>query len=175
VARRVRFSRRHLSPEDIAGHHRDLQEALRIYYQPGHDGFDLRFRGYTAADLDRELDEVDVGSSFTLMAAVEASFRIDYLQRAYLKRKDPVSRAFRVLHKRRGAGVSLEDDILDVWKAHVNQTRLIGDLRAALGFRHWIAHGKYWEPKLGRAYNFANIYDLAKAVRTGFPLEKVAT
>jgi hypothetical protein len=48
---------------------------------------------------------------------------------------------------------------------------MIGALRGALNFRHWIAHGRYWEPKLGRAYGFADIYNLAKGIVAGFPLK----
>ena len=175
MARRVRFSGRRLSLEGIARHHRDLQEALRLYYRPGHDGFESRFLGYSAADIARDLaaclGEVDVASSFSVIAMLEAAFRIDYLQRNYQKRRDPISRDFRKLHKGRGSKASLEDEILDVWRAHTRQRRLIGDLRGALNFRHWVAHGRYWQPKLGRAYDFATIHVLAEAALAAFQLE----
>lgn len=115
MARRVSFSGRHLLLDEIHHHHRDVRDALLLYYRQGHDGFELGFLGYTAAGLDSELNarliEVDVASCFSLLAAVEAAFRIDYLRRSYLKMKDPISRDLRELHKRQGARVSFEHDI----------------------------------------------------------------
>ena len=31
----------------------------------------------------------------------------------------------------------------------------------AFKYRHWLAHGRYWEPKLGRIYDYYSLYDLA--------------
>jgi hypothetical protein len=178
MPRRVGFSDRHLSLEEIAQHHKDLEQALRLYFREGHDLFAQRFFGYAASELAAELSErlyeIEVASAFSVMAALEAAFRIDYLLRNYEKRKDPVSRDLRALHKRKGTNASLEDDIFRVWSAHISPPSIIGDLRGAFNFRHWLAHGRYWQPKLGRAYDFATIYALAEAVLNGFPLERPA-
>jgi hypothetical protein len=102
---------------------------------------------------------------------VEAAFRIDYLQRCYQREKDGISRAFRSLHKRRRARAHLEEEILEIWKQHTTgAATLISDLRAAFNFRHWLAHGRYWEPKFGRKYDYVSIYTLAANVFENFPL-----
>ena len=44
-------------------------------------------------------------------------------------------------------------------------SRLIGDVRGAFKFRHWVAHGRYWVAKLGRKYDFAYVHLLASAFR----------
>ena len=48
--------------------------------------------------------------------------------------------------------------------------KLIGDLRGAFRFRHWLAHGRYWNPKLGQKYDFVSVYSLAANVLGDFPL-----
>ena len=44
--------------------------------------------------------------------------------------------------------------------------RLISDTRSAFGYRDWLAHGRNWVPKLGRHYDFASVYNLARDVES---------
>ena len=65
-------------------------------------------------------NELDFVTMLVLMAAAEASIRLDFMERVEKRWKDPVSRAFREIHKklsRKHAAdrVSLEEDILDTW------------------------------------------------------------
>jgi hypothetical protein len=50
---------------------------------------------------------------------------------------------------------------------------LIGELRSAFKFRNWLAHGRYWTPKLGRNYDFESLYLLADAVFSPLPLRGI--
>lgn len=172
---RVAFSSKAVDIADYANHHSDLEESLRAYFSPIAPTFDVRFLGESIANvnaaLTQRLNEVDMGSALTVLSALEAKFRIDYLQRCYRREKDSLSRAFRDLHKKKKTRVRLETEILDIWKNYTNvEARVISDLRAAFAFRHWLAHGRYWEPKLGRKYDFVTIYTLAVSVLTSFPL-----
>lgn len=107
----------------------------------------------------------------SLLSAVEAAFRIDYLQRCYQKKKDNVSREFWEIYKEKETRASLKDDIFEVWKNNTaGSTRLIGELRGAFKFRHWLAHGRYWTPKLGRKYDYVSVYPLVSQAMTSFPL-----
>jgi hypothetical protein len=66
--------------------------------------------------------------------------------------------------------VSLEDDILGLWSQHhPTLKKRIGEFRGALKLRHWLAHGRYWIPKLGRKYDFADVYLLATIILGEFP------
>jgi hypothetical protein len=50
--------------------------------------------------------------------------------------------------------VRLDEEILEIWLDQENSPRnLIEEFRAALNYRHWLAHGRYWIPKLGRQYH----------------------
>jgi hypothetical protein len=57
------------------------------------------------------LDETDLRSSLTILARLEAAFRIDYKQRCAKKKPDPVSIEFRALSSAKGRKVALEDEI----------------------------------------------------------------
>ena len=51
--------------------------------------------------------------------------------------------------------IDVDGGILDVWKKHHASRELsdlIGKFRTFMNFRHWIAHGRFWEPsRLGMA------------------------
>ncbi|HML16447.1 MAG TPA: hypothetical protein VK419_05455 [Bryobacteraceae bacterium] len=165
MGKRVSFSGLHPKLSQIGVQHKDLEASLRLYFSPASPTYVERFAGRKAAEVAAELEdlieEVDRTSSLTTLTAVEAAFRIDYLQRCYQKRKDPVSRAFREIHKKKRDRPSLEDEIFQVWIENVSGARsTISDLKGAFDFRHWLAHGRYWTPKF-RRYDFADIFALA--------------
>jgi hypothetical protein len=49
--------------------------------------------------------------------------------------------------------------------------KVIGDLKGAFKYRHWLAHGRYWEPKLGQKYDYYSVYILAESIFGSFPFE----
>lgn len=166
MAERVAFSGDNQAILQIALHHRDLESALRQYFTFSSHQISARFVGYSIfelnAELQQRLDEIELSSCMAVLAAIEASFRIDYLQRCQEKKKDPISRVLRDVYARKQARASLEEDIFGVWADNLPGSRsIIRELRGAFKFRHWLAHGRYWTPKLGRQYNFADVYTLA--------------
>ena len=117
---RVTFSKRNVNIADFALHHSDMEESLRLYFGPSASTFGVRFFGDSIeevnATLEQRLAEVDMASALTVLSALEAVFRIDYLQRCYRRERDPLSRAFRDLHKQKQTRVRLETEIFDIWK-----------------------------------------------------------
>ena len=173
MPRRVSFDD-HPDLERIAAHHAILEDAIHLYYSSSNPRFAALFEFDTPEEVrckrDFTLYETGAASAMTLLASIEASFRVDYLQRHYAKKKDPLSRAFQSLYREKQQNVSLLDDILDAWKTHSDiRPGLISDIRSAFRYRHWLAHGRYWVPKLGRSYDFETIYDLACTVELAFP------
>ena len=107
----------------------------------------------------------------SILAALEATFRIDFLQRCYKRRRDPLSRAFREIHREKGQYVPLTD-IFSEWQQHSNVSQsVIADLKRAFRYRHWLAHGRYWTPKIGQEYDYDDIYMLAESIYSSFPFE----
>lgn len=173
--KRVGFSRQHLELDEIGRHHLDVEASIRSYFVFGNIRSAARFAGYTSEEIQQEmnslLEEQDRAASMNLLAALEAAFRVDFLQRCYKKGKDPVSREFRKLYASEGIYVSLEEDIFQVWKQKSSvPSSVISQLKGAFKYRHWLAHGRYWVPKF-RQYDYHDIYTLAEAIFDSFPFE----
>lgn len=171
---RLAFSRQHPDLQQLARWYKDAEKSLRLYFSPAAPSFAVRFKNCKPDEVNRELGaslaELEMATALSIFSAIEAAFRIDYLQRCYRKEKDAMSRAFRLLHKEKGVRVSLEDEIFDVWKKHaVGATSIIGALRAAFNFRHWLAHGRYWVPRFQK-YDYLAVYSLAEAALNSLPL-----
>jgi hypothetical protein len=167
---RVTFWPELLRFEEVAVSHSDTDRSIRFYYTaPLIETRDNKFIGYSPAGIHQEqdlrLEELDRNSVFNLLAAVEASFRVDFYLMCYGKRKDDLSRTFRGLYKAKGDKISFEEDILEAWQHHVPSVKsLLSELKGAFRYRHWLAHGRYWTPKLGKKYDFSSVYLLAQAV-----------
>lgn len=120
------------------------------------------FFGMSIEEIDEFFRELDYLAMLDLLAAAEAAIRLDFLTRVQERRKDAVSRHFRRLYKTQKRQVSLAGDILEAWKQLAPRTKAaIGDFSGALNLRHWLAHGRYWNPKLGRNYSPADVYDIS--------------
>ncbi len=164
----------------IAEYHNDVERSLRFYFSEASPAFGTHFIGFRldeALTARRELiaarlEETDQRSAFFILTSVEAAFRIDYKRRCQKRMKDDLSRAFWAIHKSRKERVSLDEDIFEAWRENFTGLRqLIGELRGAFKFRHWLAHGRYWEPNLGRKYDFNFVYSLADDVLNAFPFQ----
>jgi hypothetical protein len=174
---RVPFSNQTRNLIEIATHHSDVEDSLRSAFVPESALIQIKYPTDTPNELRsrlaNRLEENDVGASMNVLASIEASFRVDYLTRRYKRMKDNLSRAMRDLYRSKGDRATLEEDIFETWKLHSSVPfRLISELRAAFRYRHWIAHGRYWIPKLGRKYDFFGINVLAQTVVSSVPFEQ---
>ncbi|MDE2989773.1 MAG: hypothetical protein OXU21_01725 [Chloroflexota bacterium] len=164
----------------MAEHHAVVAEAIHLCYTKANPDFETRFAYLTEdevlAERDERMYEADAASALTVLASIEAAFRVDYLRRCYARYRDGLSRTLRALYQEQGARVSLSDDLLEAWKKHGAMTaRLVGDVRSALGYRHWLAHGRYYVARLGRQYDFASVYNLAREVESAISTQQSTT
>ncbi|HEX3893835.1 MAG TPA: hypothetical protein VHW46_14760 [Terracidiphilus sp.] len=162
-----------LSLDEIAKYHEDIVSSLKSYFNEASAYSTERFFGYTVSERGEELttriDETTLRSILIILASLEAGFRVDYELRCQQRLKDDLSRTFRAIYKEKENNVSLERDIFEAWNIHAGKSKaLISELRAAFKLRHWLAHGRYWQPKLGRTFNFDSVFDLAVAVNEEF-------
>jgi hypothetical protein len=155
---------------DLAHYHRDAEASLQSYFTSSNPNFVAIFVGERPSEVNEKLAnriiETDMRSGLAVMASVEAAFRLDYKWRRKAKKPDAVSIAFR---KYRRKEVRLDEDIWETWKVVYPTTGpLISQLRSAFNYRNWLAHGRYWTT--GQKYDFLDLYVLADAVLTTFPL-----
>jgi hypothetical protein len=122
--------------------------------------YDKRFVGRSLADVDAffetQRSERELLASFELVASMEAALRLDFIRRVQNKKKDRIARSFRSIETPDRPRL---DDILDAWA--VEASIRVGDFRGLLNFRDWLAHGRYWPPKLGRTYQAADAYRIS--------------
>jgi len=178
MAKRITLRQKTLSITEVAEYHRDVESSLQLYFTRNNPRFVARFAGYMLSEVANELAErlieTDLRSALAIMVRIEATFRIDYLQRCNSKGADDLSIAFRKLRRKYGAKharVPLEQGILEAWRAvYPGTSTLIGELSRAFRFRHWLAHGRYFTPKLARKYDYQSVYILATSVLENLPL-----
>ncbi len=56
---------------------------------------------------------------------------------------------------------------VDTWKEFTPDPAdkmVIGDFKAALKLRNWLAHGRYWEERFPRDYSPGDVYDICHAL-----------
>ena len=146
-----------LAIQAIAEYHNDVERSLRLYFSEASPTFRVRFLGLRPEEIVTELasrlEETDQRSAFFILTTLEAAFRVDYERRCKTK-------------------VRLDEDIFEAWRENsTGSHQLIGELRGAFKFRHWLAHGRYWEPNLGRKYAFNFVYSLADDVLNALPFQ----
>src|ERR1035438_10540145 len=163
MQKRLSCSHEQQSLSDVAAHREDMKQALQRFYSAQ--------LGDARMELESRLVELDRAWCLQLLAAVEAAFRVDYLQRCYHRGKDDVSKAFRTIYRAKEIRADLANDILKTWRAHAPMvSSAVSDLIGAYNYRHWLAHGRYWVPKLGRDYDFDTIYSLVEPLLDDLPL-----
>ena len=175
MASRVVLSHEHLGIEQIDRRQQYTEAAIEAYFSIGNPSSAQRFLGLAPHEVRREkealLDESRRSSAMDVFGALEAAFRVDFLQRCYRREKDGISRAFREIYNNKGARVSLEGDILATWRDLNVRQRLIRELTDAFKYRHWLAHGRYWRPKFHKL-DYAEVYSLAEATLASFPFKE---
>lgn len=167
----------HLAANQVAEQHAVVEEAIHLYYTATNPGFATRFAFYTQDEVleerDERLDEAGAASAMMVLASIEAALRVDFLRRCHERHRDDLSRSFRALYQANGAHVRLSEDLLRAWKDHGGMTgRLVSDIRSAFDYRHWLAHGRYYVPKLGRTYDFPSVYNLAREVEAALSVQR---
>lgn len=128
-----------------------------------HDEIRVLFRQYL-----HELNEV---ASLTMIASTEASLRIDFEARTAKRHKDKISREFRVIRRRRGRWIRLDEDILETWTTVGGAAKsTISEFRGLLNLRDWLAHGRYWAPKLGKQYDAQGVFSVSDRLLGKLPI-----
>ena len=85
MLKKVSFSGDNLSLFRIADYYDDTEKALRFFFSPNNPEYNSRFNGYTRDEIEEELrlrlklEELDKSVSFSILSALEALFRVDYL------------------------------------------------------------------------------------------------
>ncbi|WP_137279315.1 hypothetical protein [Pseudomonas rhizoryzae] len=174
--KRISFlpSGQHQSIKDIAENFETISDSLSYYYTSVESkalNHPLRTEEELSEGYRCSMRELEMMTCLGLLAAIEALFRLDYIARVEKKLKDPMSQDFRRIYNRHKLDVRF-DDLIKVWKRRRPTFRVYFErLTVALHFRHWLAHGRYWSPRLGRRHGYLDIYDLASSIEDDVSFE----
>jgi len=94
-----------------------------------------------------------------------------FFKRCYYKEKDSISREFQKINKEKGSNISLSDDILEIWIQNTKSKSVISELRGAIKYRHWLAHGRFWVLKIGQKYDYNSILFIAKKLQMALEID----
>lgn len=144
-------------------------QALVLYYQQSNPNYAILFVGLRSEEIARLLaerqSELQYAFSLTILASVEAAFRIDFRHRCQRRVKSPVTEKLRSLERRFTGRFMPIDNIFDVWKKDSPEFRgIIGDINTAFRYRDWLAHGRSFFPKFGKRFDIVTVYKLADDV-----------
>lgn len=158
------------SLDELADYQRDAEASLQLYFSNANPAYVALFAASRQSEVAEKLTvrvkETEVRSTLALLALIEAAFRLDFQWRRDAKKSDLMSVEFRKYRKK---NVRLDEDIWEVWCDNHPATRaLVSQLRGAFKYRHWVAHGRYWQ--MGSKYDYQTVFLLAQAILITFPL-----
>jgi hypothetical protein len=85
-----------------------------------------------------------------LLTTTGALLRLGFENLSKRRTKPAISRRFRKIGRERGEKIRLGEDILDTWiDAYPETAQSIREFKCVLPLRDWLAHGRYWNPKIG--------------------------
>jgi hypothetical protein len=97
-----------------------------------------------------------------MLTTAEALVRLEFDDLSRRRTKHKISRRFRRIGRQRGKKIRLNQDILDTWvEVYPETTRSIRQFKDVLRIRDWLAHGRYWNLKIGRLYEVNDVFDIA--------------
>ena len=172
----ISFSDEHLALEEISKQHTNVENSVTLYFSNGNPRFSEIFSLYSPGELLEErngcLLEHRLSASMTVLAAVEAAFRIDFELRCRNTNPDPISDRLRMMRRgRMQNSISFTREILHGWEQEYPRgADTISVMREAFQFRNWLAHGRYWVPDTDK-FDYDDLYALAESVFEVFPLE----
>lgn len=172
----MNFSDKYVTLDYIDSWYEDQLSAIREYRVAlinsvidSNSNVSAKFVGFTIDDINDYFDasenELDYLVCLNLLSATEAFIRMDYLTKVSERHKSTIARKYRDLYKQKQERVSLEDDLLEILKEEIATCKnAFSSFIGALNFRNWLAHGRYWVPKLGRNYNRDSVLYISQEV-----------
>lgn len=146
----------------IVEHHAASTSALNSHYSetnPSYTGLTSNELGELKETAKLHQEHQDI---LSLLAFLESSFRVDYIMRKKSNLKDALSKALIKLFNKKHYRASLEDEIFKTWyKLGYLDPATNSHLHEAFHYRHWLAHGQYWESDKFRKRDF---YELSALV-----------
>lgn len=116
-------------------------------------------------------NELNTMVSFNIIASIEAMVRMDFMNRAISRKmKDSLSKDLRKISKSKGARISLIEDIINTTLVHNRKIKIeIDRFKELYKFRHWLAHGRYWEMAVNNSFTINEVFSITQDFLNSYP------
>ena len=148
------------------------EEAVRAYSASGPNAVPPRYFGKTHDELaelfEEQRAELRWAVVLNLIASTEAALKVDFIEKVIQNKKDATSKVFVALYKTQQLRVKLTD-LLDIWRSRSTDhamSEAVRMFKEALKLRHWLAHGRYWKPKLVRDFDPQDVFAICDGLLT---------
>ena len=166
---KLKRSNEHQTFSDIARLFEERKAALRSFCVPGNGYFVQYSKKEVMERLSQHLHEAEYDASLALLAAMEAALRLDFDTRDRKRLKDSRSQAARQLAKTvKGVHFRIPiGELCDLFAIDRSvPNHVISKLKICFNYRHWLAHGRYWQLKqLQVKPTFSVIFQLAQTIK----------
>lgn len=151
--------------------------ATRGHVVPVTRPYESQFIDFTRQQVkeffEEQRSQMELAAMLELLATTEAVLRIDFRNRVKKRRKDPLSRRYREIHRDRSSmnerpRIRLSEDVLEALSEEEGVN--VSAFRGALKLRNWLAHGRWWPPKLGFIYTPELVFDISKTLIDSIPV-----
>ena len=179
--KKVSLSADVVSINAVWGWYQDQKNALRVFkYQiiesltKPTSTLNQKFQTYSIDDLEiyfKESErELEYLVCFDLISATEGLLRKDFHSKTNQKDKSDIGRAFREIAKEKDPkDIRLKEDIIEHWKVHMPSKKdAFGNYNGLLIYRHWLAHGRYWNLIKGRKYSADEAFSITLEIVGAF-------
>jgi hypothetical protein len=162
------------TPEEIWDYYQTAQETFVAHYEKLKAEFpratverSSRFFAMSVPELDdtfeRLGEELNCEVALALVGSIEAIFMSHYNSiSAPGPHAGMLEARLWALRGRRGDDASF-DDVLEAWKeARPGHGQEVGQFKQVLRFRHWLSHGRRWDPLGFAGFDVATVVDRAR-------------
>lgn len=177
-AHSISKSGKHLDIDYVCHKKTSVDHSINLFYSIKNPDYYADFIGMSKDEIEETkegmLKENDITHSLIILTTIEALIRLDADKKYCSKKKNEFSRLIKDIYdKTKGERIKLEDDLINA-RMNVDDTNLrrsYNELKKCFKYRHWLAHGRYWDPKRISEVDFDSIRILILSILNSTTIE----
>jgi len=150
-----------------------IDNSINLFYSTNNPNYSADFIGMSKNEIELTkedmLKENDITHCLIILTTIEALIRLDADKKYCEKKKNAYSRKIKDIYdKTKGERIKLEEDLINIRMQEDDSSlrRIYNDLKKCFKYRHWLAHGRYWDPKRITEVDFDSIKILITTLTT---------
>ncbi|ELW7373742.1 hypothetical protein [Hafnia psychrotolerans] len=167
----IKKSGQHLDISYVIHKKSVLDRSITLMYSTKNPDYYADFVGLSEHEIESEkevlIKENDTTHSLLLLTAIEALIRLDADKKYCTKKKDDLSKRIKEIYDRtKGEKIKLDEDLIN---ARLNEDspetrKFYNNLKKCFKYRHWLAHGRYWDSTKVSIVNFDSILIITQSI-----------